>query len=103
MRESSRSINRPGRSNYFIGNDPTKWRTNVPQFSKVKYAGVYPGIDLVFYGNQRNLEYDFVVAPGADPTRIALDVEGAVPTLDTTGDLVAGGPPFSQAGDLPND
>jgi hypothetical protein len=57
----------PGKVNYFIGNDPTKWRTNVPTYTKVKYEDVYPGVDLVYYGNQRQLEYDFVVAPGADP------------------------------------
>jgi len=68
----------PGKSNYFIGNDPKKWRTNVPTFAKVKYRDVYPGVDLVYYGNQGGqLEYDFVVAPGADPNLIKLDV-GAV-------------------------
>ena len=61
-----------GTSNYFIGNDPAKWRTNVPTYAKVKYEGIYPGIDLVYYGNQRQLEYDFIVAPGADPRRIAV-------------------------------
>jgi Big-like domain-containing protein/beta-propeller repeat-containing protein len=66
-----------GTSNYFIGNDPTKWRTNVPTYAKVKYKGIYSGIDLVYYGNQRQLEYDFVVAPGADPHRITFDVLGA--------------------------
>jgi len=66
-----------GTSNYFIGDDPTKWRTNVPTYAKVKYEGVYSGIDLVYYGNQRQLEYDFIVAPGADPRRIALDIRGA--------------------------
>jgi Beta-propeller repeat len=66
-----------GTSNYFIGNDPTKWRTNVPTYAKVKYEGIYSGIDLVYYGNQRQLEYDFIVAPGADPRRIAFDVRGA--------------------------
>ena len=65
----------PGKSNYFIGNDPKKWRTDVPTYGKVKYAGVYPGIDLVYYGNQRQLEYDFVVAPGADPEAITLEIE----------------------------
>jgi hypothetical protein len=55
----------PGKSNYFIGNDPKKWRTNVPNYGKVKYSGVFPGIDLVYYGNQRQLEYDFVVSPAA--------------------------------------
>src|SRR5712692_385545 len=66
-----------GTSNYFIGNDPAKWRSGVPTYAKVKYEGIYSGIDLVYYGNQRQLEYDFVVAPGADPRRIAFDVRGA--------------------------
>jgi hypothetical protein len=66
----------PGRSNYFLGNDPKKWRTNVPNYAKVKYQSVYPGVDLVYYGNQRQLEYDFVVAPGADPRAIALEIVG---------------------------
>src|SRR4051812_12872581 len=57
----------PAKSNYFIGNDPHKWRTNIPAYSRVHYADVYPGVDLVYYGNQRQLEYDFVVAPGGDP------------------------------------
>jgi hypothetical protein len=67
----------PGKSNYFIGNDPGKWRTNVPNYSKVKYQNVYPGVDLVYHGNQRQLEYDFVVAPGADPSQIKLSFAGA--------------------------
>jgi len=67
----------PGKSNYFIGNDPKKWRTDVPTYAKVKYAGVYPGIDLVYYGNQGRLEYDFVVAAGADPKVIQLAAVGA--------------------------
>ncbi|HEV2177809.1 MAG TPA: hypothetical protein VGW33_11520 [Terriglobia bacterium] len=61
----------PGKSNYFIGNDPKKWRTNVPTYAKVRYQGVYPGVDLVYYGNQGQLEYDFVVAPGAADGDIA--------------------------------
>jgi hypothetical protein len=64
----------PGKSNYFIGNDPKKWRTNVPNYAKVKYASVYPGVDLVYYGNQGKLEYDFVVEPGADPHSIQLAI-----------------------------
>jgi len=69
----------PGKSNYFIGNDPKKWRTNVPNFAKVKYQDVYPGVDLVYYGNQGGqLEYDFVVAPGADPTAIRLALSGGL-------------------------
>ena len=74
----------PGKVNYFIGNDPKKWRTNVPTYARVKYQGVYPGIDLVYYGNQGGqLEYDFAVAPGADAGAIALDVgAGLVPALE---------------------
>jgi hypothetical protein len=68
----------PGKSNYFIGNDPKKWRTNVPNYAKVKYADVYPGVDLVYYGNQGKLEYDFVLRPGADPSQIALDLGTAM-------------------------
>lgn len=65
----------PGKTNYFIGNDPRKWRTNVPTYAKVRYSSVYPGVDLIYYGNEGGqLEYDFVVAPGADPTAITFDV-----------------------------
>jgi len=68
----------PGKSNYFIGNDPKKWRTNVPSYAKVRYRDVYSGVDLVYYGNQGGqLEYDFVVAPGADPDQIKLSFAGA--------------------------
>src|ERR1035441_2626489 len=78
-----------GTSNYFIGNDPTKWRTSVPTYAKVKYEGIYSGIDLVYYGNQRQLEYDFIVAPGADPRRIQFDVRGTKRIRrDKHGDLV---------------
>src|SRR5205814_2409450 len=79
----------PGKSNYLLGNDPSRWRTNVPTYRKVKYQDAYPGIDLVFYGNQRQLEYDFVVAPGADPAAIRLAFHGARRlTVDRRGDLV---------------
>src|ERR1700678_1984839 len=75
--------------NYFIGNDPKKWYTEVPAYSKVKYSGIYPGVDLMFYGNRRELEYDFVVAPGADPKSIALNVDGARKVyLDAHGNLM---------------
>jgi len=67
----------PGRSNYFIGNDRSRWRTNIPQFSHVLYSGVYPGIDLDFYGKQGRLEYDLDVSPGADFRPIELDFNGA--------------------------
>ena len=79
----------PGKANYFIGADPTRWRTNVPTYARVAYEGVYPGIDLVYYGHQRELEYDFVVAPGADPGAIKLAFAGATTvTTDARGDLL---------------
>ena len=78
-----------GKSNYFIGNDPKKWWTNVPTYAKVKYEGVYSGIDLVYYGSQRQLEYDFIVAPAANPRRIQFDVRGAKRIRqDENGELV---------------
>jgi len=69
----------PGKSNYLLGNDSSKWRTNIPHYAKVKYERLYPGIDLIYYGNQRQLEYDFVVAPGADPKVIRLAFDGLPP------------------------
>ncbi len=66
----------PGQSNYIIGNDPAKWRRGIPQFARVRYEGVYPGISLVFYGNQGKLEYDFRVAPGSDPAQAELALDG---------------------------
>jgi len=66
-----------GTANYFLGNDPSSWHTGVPTYSKVRYSQVYPGVDLVYYGSQRQLEYDFVLAPRADPGQIALRFEGA--------------------------
>jgi uncharacterized protein (TIGR03437 family) len=79
----------PGATNYLIGNDPSKWRTGVAGFARVEYHAIYPGIDLVYYGNQRQLEYDFVVAPGADPRRIRIAFDGAENLkLDPGGDLI---------------
>ena len=80
----------PGVSNYLIGNDPRKWRTNVASYAKVKYENLYPGIDLIYYGNEAGqLEYDFKVAPGADPNLIALSIEGANKVeTDQLGDLI---------------
>src|SRR5262249_12992669 len=79
----------PGKVNYFRGNDPRKWRTGIPTYAKVRYRGVYAGVDVVYYGAQRQLEYDFVVAPGADPTRIRLAVTGAEALgVDGAGDLL---------------
>lgn len=67
----------PGMSNYFLGDDPQKWRTHVPNYTRVQYQGIYPGIDLVYYGRERQLEYDFVLAPGADPRQIRLQFNGS--------------------------
>jgi hypothetical protein len=79
----------PGRVSYFIGDDPARWRTAIPTYAKVRYREVYPGIDLVYYGKQRELEYDFVVAPGADPRDIVLGYKGAERLeVDAEGELV---------------
>lgn len=81
----------PGKSNYFIGDDPKDWRTNIPTFASVRQQGVYPGIDVVFYGNAQQLEYDFVVAPQADPQQIELAFDGIEKLeLNTHGDLMIG-------------
>ena len=81
-----------GLVSYFIGNDPAKWRTAIPTYAKVSYTGIYTGTDLVFYGTQRQLEYDFVLAPGADPGRIAWQIEGAGAAIDSDGNLVLHAP-----------
>ena len=70
----------PGRVNYFLGNNPAKWHRNVPTYGQVRYRNVYPGIDLVYYGNQQQLEYDFSVAPHADPNQIEFEITGAAAT-----------------------
>lgn len=90
-----------GVSNYFFGNDPNRWHTGVPNFGRVSYQNVYPGVDLVYYGNGGRLEYDFVVAPGAGPGPIRFTVSGARGVaLDAQGNLVlhtAGGDVTEQA------
>ncbi|MFN0108854.1 MAG: SBBP repeat-containing protein [Blastocatellia bacterium] len=79
------------KSNYFIGNDSSEWRTDVPTFSRVAQRGIYPGVDAVFYGNQGQLEYDFVVAPQSDPRQIELTFDGADKLeLNEQGDLLIG-------------
>jgi hypothetical protein len=79
----------PGRTHYYIGNNPARWHTDIPQFAKVYYHNVYPGIDLVYYGNRRLLEHDFIVAPGGDPQQIVLAFRGEQKlTVDGRGDLV---------------
>ncbi len=79
----------PGRRNYFIGNDASRWRTGVPTFRAVRYEEIYPGISLTYYGNQRQLEYDFAIAPGADPSTIRLTFDAGVrPRISEEGELV---------------
>jgi len=79
----------PGRSNYFVGSDPARWRTNIPTFARVRYRQVYPGVDLIYYGRQGRLENDFEVAAGINPKVIAWRLEGAERIrVDSTGDLV---------------
>ncbi len=80
-----------GYSNYLIGKDPKGWHVGVPLFGRVKYAGLYPGIDVVFYGNQRDLEYDIHVAALADPGKIRLRLEGAGTVEIRNGDVAVGG------------
>jgi hypothetical protein len=81
----------PGKVNYFVGNDKTQWRTNIPTYARVHYDAVYPGIDLTYYGNQGQLEYDFLVAPGADPGRISMSFDGARDIrIEPDGDLILG-------------
>ena len=82
----------PGVVSYFIGNDPKKWHSGIRTYGKVNYAQIYPGVDLVFYGNQRQLEYDFVVAPGADPSLIAWQIDGASAAIDAEGNLLLKAP-----------
>lgn len=78
----------PGITNYLMGGTRTKWLTNLPNYAKTRTRNLYPGIDLVYYGTQGQLEYDFVLAPRADPSRIRMRFEGAKPVIDRAGDLV---------------
>jgi photosystem II stability/assembly factor-like uncharacterized protein len=81
----------PGKVNYFLGSDPAQWHTGVTTYAQVQDQNVYPGIDLVYYGNQGQLEYDFRLAPHADPSQIAFKYSGAVSEqLDSAGNLVLG-------------
>jgi hypothetical protein len=85
------------RTNYLSGNDRSQWHTNIPNFGRVEYPNVYPGIDMVYYGNQGRLEYDFVVASGTDPSAIRLAISGARRvTVDGQGNLVL----HSSSGDV---
>jgi hypothetical protein len=79
----------PGTANYFVGNDPSKWRTGIPTYARVRYEGVYDGVDVDLYGNQERVEYDFRVAPGADPAQVRVRFDGAERVdVDESGDLV---------------
>jgi uncharacterized repeat protein (TIGR01451 family) len=96
----------PGKSNYFLGNDPKKWHRNVSQFARVRYQNVYPGIDVVYYGSQGRLEYDFEVAPGVDarqvnlrfrgPDRLHIDGGGNLLMATAIGDVVLQAPRIYQ-------
>jgi hypothetical protein len=78
-----------GRSNYFIGNDRSQWHTNVPQYERISYAEAYPGVNLAFYGVQKQLEFDFIVAPGSSPALIRLGVSGVNRiATDNSGNLI---------------
>jgi RHS repeat-associated protein len=77
------------RTNYLQGTDPKQWRTGVPHFARIQYANLFPGIDVVYYGNPQQLEYDLIVHPGADPSQIRFRLDGATQTnLAPNGDLV---------------
>jgi hypothetical protein len=98
----------PGHVNYLIGKDPSQWHTQVPTYGKIAYEGVYPGVDLVYYGHQGQLEYDFVLAPGADPYQVKLAFQGADKIeISQSGELVLHAPQWrhqdAQAGHLPGD
>jgi hypothetical protein len=79
----------PGMANYFIGNDPNKWQTNVPIYKKVHYKNIYPGIDLAYYSSQLRIEHDYIVAAGSNPNQIQLKINGADEVnVDANGDLI---------------
>jgi hypothetical protein len=87
----------PGKSNYFLGNDPSKWHADVPHFARVSYQDVYPGVNLAYHGAQRQTEFDFIVAPGANPAPIGFHFTGAQGIkTDDSGNLVIS----SAAGDV---
>src|SRR5215472_7972150 len=76
-------------SNYLVGKDPSKWHSAVPNYQRMRYSGVYPGVDLVYYGKDGTLEYDWIVSPGADPRQIRMRFENSAQLrIDEEGDLV---------------
>ena len=81
----------PGRINYLIGRDPSQWHTGIPTYAQVRYRGLFPGVDAVFYGKEGEIEYDLVLAPGVDPAEISFALAGAKSLqLASNGDLVMG-------------
>ena len=66
----------PAKVNYYVGDDANKWRSGIPTTGRVAYNHIYPGIDVIYRGNGKNLRYDFVLAPGADPSQIQLQTPG---------------------------
>ncbi|MEW6736371.1 MAG: SBBP repeat-containing protein [Acidobacteriota bacterium] len=85
----TRTERTPGKYNYYVGNDSKNWRIDVPHYTRVSYEDVYPGVDLIYYGNQKQLEYDFIVSPNADPNIIAVNFQGADNLeVDSQGDLI---------------
>jgi hypothetical protein len=79
----------PGKVNYMIGNDKNQWHTGIPTFREVHYTDTLPGIDMVWYGTQNKLEYDFIIKPGSDVSKVRLSFEGADKLrVDETGDLL---------------
>lgn len=89
LAQVSASSQLPGKSNYFLGNDPSKWHADVPHFARVAYQDVYPGVNLAFHGAQRQTEFDFVVAPGANPAPIAFHFTGSQGIkTDDSGNLI---------------
>lgn len=97
LAKASPSGQLPGKSNYFIGNDPSKWQKDVAHYARVSYQDVYPGVNLAFHGAQRQVEFDFVVAAGANPAPIAFHFTGAAKIkTDDSGNLVVS----SAAGDV---
>jgi hypothetical protein len=77
----------PGTSNYFSGSDPKLWHTRIPQFAMVRYSKLYPGIDLIFYFRDGQLEYDVITSPGAEPSVINFQAEGTNTSLTPEGDV----------------
>jgi hypothetical protein len=81
----------PGMTNYFVGKDPARWHSAIPNYARVRYRNVYPGVDVVYYGQQRELEFDLELAPKANPSNIKMQFDGVARIrVDDSGDLVLG-------------